>query len=74
MLLERIVAQASLCEKEKQTLWLVIYQINLLLCYVSDLDNYRLILSNKFKLNIEVFSPIEVLQFVRKLFEPIAKK
>ena len=60
----------ALAETAKSTIWLVISQINLLLCLVNDSLDLRLIEQGKFVERRELFSPRETLNFITKMFAP----
>ena len=68
MLLENLVGLPELTESSKQTLWLVILQINLLICSLSDAIDLQAITSERFLSQQTTFSPVEVIEFVVGMF------
>lgn len=73
MLLENILDFPQLDARVRETIWLVVQQINLLLCLVNDVLDMKLIESNRFDLKEDVFSTAEVFSFVLNMFAPQAK-
>ena len=74
MLLENLLATTvGLTESATNTIWLVISQINLLLCLINDSLDMRLIEQGKFRERKELFSPTATLQFIENMFAPQVK-
>jgi len=73
MLLENVVSNFSLNEPAKQVLWLIISQVNMLLCLVNDSLDMQLIEQDKFVPKVEVFSPAETFKFIMNMFVPTLK-
>lgn len=72
MLLENLLSIKTLTKDAKDSIWLVISQINLLLCTVNDSLDVRLIDQNMFLDKIERFNPLETFQFILDMFKPQA--
>ena len=70
MLLEGLVGQYEFDEKTLNFLWLIISQINLLLCLVNDSLDIQLIEQGLFEPKLEIFSPEDTFSFIISMFEP----
>ena len=70
MLLEGIISQYQHCEGALKILWLVISQINMLLCLVNDSLDMQLIEQGLFMSKVDVFSPEDIFKFIISMFEP----
>ena len=68
MLLDNILNFAQLDPQARETLWLVVQQINLLLCLVNDVLDLKLIESARFVLREIIFSPESIFNFVLNMF------
>ena len=73
MLLDSFLSLYNLCGMAKETIWLVISQINLLLCLVNDQLDMRLMDLNQFEIKIERFAPAETFNFILNMFGPQVK-
>ena len=73
MLLESLLTNFKLSSAGTAVLWLIISQVNMLLCLVNDSLDMQLIEQDKFVPKNEVFSPSEAFKFVFSLFEPSLK-
>ena len=70
MLLEGIISQFQLSEGALKILWLIISQINMLLCLVNDSLDMQLIEQGLFVAKVDIFNPEETFQFIINMFEP----
>ena len=70
MLLNNIIAIPNLVSSTKETIWLVISQINMLLCLVNDQLDLQMIEQNKFVPKEEKFSPKNTFKFILDVFAP----
>ena len=68
MLLDNVLNFAQLDPQARETLWLVVQQINLLLCLVNDVLDLKLIESARFVLREINFSPESIFNFVLNMF------
>ena len=68
MLLENLLSCSSLVDSARETIWLVISQINLLLCVVNDSLDLRLIDQNRFVPKIERFNPSDTFKLILDIF------
>ena len=68
MLLDNILNFSQLDPQARETLWLVVQQINLLLCLVNDVLDLKLIESARFVLREIIFSPESIFNFVLNMF------
>ena len=68
MLLDNVLNFAQLDPQARETLWLVVQQINLLLCLVNDVLDLKLIESARFVLREIIFSPESIFVFVLNMF------
>ena len=73
MLLENLLCCSTLAKNAKETIWLVISQINLLLCIVNDSLDLRLIDQNRFVPKIERFNPRDTFKLILDIFSPQVK-
>ena len=73
MLLESLLINYKLSNAAKSVIWLIISQVNMLLCLVNDSLDMQLIEQDKFVPKIEVFSPSEAFKFILQVFEPTVK-
>ena len=73
MLLDNILNFATLDPKDRENLWLVIQQINLLLCLVNDVLDLKLIEADKFISKETIFSPADTFTFILNMFAPQSK-
>ena len=73
MLLENMLSNFSLPEPAKEVIWLIISQVNMLLCLVNDSLDMQLIEQDKFVPKVEVFSPAETFKFILNMFAPNLK-
>ena len=70
MLLEGIISKYQHSEGALKILWLVISQINMLLCLVNDSLDIQLIEQGLFVAKVDIFSPEEIFKFILNMFEP----
>ena len=70
MLLDNILNFTALDPKARETLWLVVQQINLLLCLVNDVLDLKLIEADKFITKETLFSPTDTFAFIINMFAP----
>ena len=68
MLLDNILNFSQLDPQARETLWLVVQQINLLLCLVNDVLDLKLIESARFVLREIIFSPESIFNLVLNMF------
>ena len=73
MLLDSFLSLATLNGIAKETIYLVISQINLLLCLVNDQLDLRMIDLNQFEIKNEKFAPAETFNFILYMFAPQVK-
>jgi len=73
MLLDNIINLSKLDASSRETLWLVIQQINLLLSLVNDVLDIKLIEADKFVSKETVFSPKDIFKFIINMFAPQTK-
>lgn len=72
MFLESLMVE-KLSKSGEKLLKLIIMQINLLLCLVNDILDFKLIEENKFIKKQEIFSPKSTFEFITNMFNPQAK-
>ena len=72
MFLEQIIAQI-LNETTRKIIFLIISQLNLLLCLVNDVIDIKMIDQGKYNERIEAFSIESILDFTVAMFEPQSK-
>ena len=73
MLLENLLNNFELTEAAKEIIWLIISQVNMLLCLVNDSLDMQLIEEDKFVPKTQVFSPAETFKFIMNMFAPALK-
>ena len=73
MLLDSFLSLTTLDGIAKETIYLVISQINLLLCLVNDQLDLRMIDLNQFEIKKEKFAPVETFNFILYMFAPQVK-
>ena len=73
MLLDSFLSLVTLNGIAKETIYLVISQINLLLCLVNDQLDLRMIDLNQFEIKKERFAPAETFNFLLHMFAPQVK-
>ena len=64
------MSQYQLDEGALKILWLIISQINMLLCLVNDSLDMQLIEQGLFVSKVDIFSPEETFKFIINMFEP----
>ena len=69
MFLETLLSE-QLTASGRRLVKIVISQINLLLCLVNDILDFKLIEEEKFLAKEEVFSPKSTLEFIANMFSP----
>lgn len=72
MFLENIIS-IGLNEAQKKAVLLVVFQVNMLLCFVNGILDYKMIEERKFIPKCELFSPEETFNFVLNMFAHQAK-
>ena len=72
MFLESLMAE-KLSASGQKLIKLITMQVNLLLCLVNDILDFKLIEENKFVQKQEIFSPEATLQFITSMFSPQSK-
>jgi len=69
MFLESLMVE-TLSKSGKKLMKLIIMQINLLLCLVNEILDFKLIEENKFVKKQEIFSPQSTFEFITRMFSP----
>ena len=72
MFLETLLAE-NMSASGRRLVKIVISQINLLLCLVNDILDFKLIEEDKFVAKQEIFSPKSTFEFITNMFSPQAK-
>ena len=70
MLLEGLILQNNIQDGVRPVLILIISQINLLMSFVNDMLDIKLIAEGKFAQKLSLFKPRETLAFINSMFEP----
>ena len=73
MLLDSFLSLTNTSGMAKETIGLVISQINLLLCLVNDQMDLRMIDLNQFEIKNQRFAPAETFNFILNMFAPQVK-
>ena len=68
MILDNVLGIAWLNKDTRESLWLVVQQLNLLLFLINDVIDLKMIEANRFSAKLEQFSPQDVFCFIMSMF------
>ena len=68
MFLDQILRAKCLNEETRQLLSLIVSQLNLLLCLVNDVLDFKMIKLNRYEPKLCIFDPNKTLNFIEQMF------